>query len=87
MFPLFTAFSASSYYNLILAYSFYFLYKSFSSPLPWKVDDDSAVPWNSVSTNAFIFDWDSQFQIVSEPYYEYELKLDFACLKSIQIVF
>ncbi|KAL4434737.1 hypothetical protein ABPG74_017157 [Tetrahymena malaccensis] len=47
IFPLLTSFSMSTYYNLILGYSFYFLYESFSSPLPWTVPKDSPVPWNS----------------------------------------
>lgn len=49
IFPLLTTFSMSTYYNLILAYSFYFLWESFKVPLPWTVPKDSSLPWNSVN--------------------------------------
>ncbi|EAS00316.3 Na-dependent neurotransmitter transporter (macronuclear) [Tetrahymena thermophila SB210] len=39
----------STYYNLILAYSIYYLWESFKYPLPWKIDDiyTSPEPWNT----------------------------------------
>ncbi|EGR34175.1 hypothetical protein IMG5_021560 [Ichthyophthirius multifiliis] len=38
----------STYYNLILAYSFYYLWESFKFPLPWKIDENlkHIQPWN-----------------------------------------
>lgn len=49
-FAVFVNLSMSTYYNLILAYSLYFLFKSFSFPLPWALDDieTRAEPWNKV---------------------------------------
>jgi len=49
-FAVFVNLSMSTYYNLILAYSLYYLFKSFSFPLPWALDDieTRAEPWNKV---------------------------------------
>ncbi|KRW98849.1 hypothetical protein PPERSA_04782 [Pseudocohnilembus persalinus] len=43
------AFNECTYYNLILGYSMYYLWKSFQFPLPWSVDQTSEneVPWNT----------------------------------------
>ncbi len=40
----------SLYYNLILAYSIFFLKESFKVPLPWEIrdpEDKATRPWNS----------------------------------------
>ncbi|EAS07565.1 Na-dependent neurotransmitter transporter (macronuclear) [Tetrahymena thermophila SB210] len=48
IFPVCVNFSMSTYYNLILAYSIYFLWKSFTYPLPWKLEnlEENQKPWN-----------------------------------------
>lgn len=44
MFSVMVTLTLSTYYNLILAYSLHFLWKSFYYPLPWvsQVEDDNA---------------------------------------------
>jgi SNF family Na+-dependent transporter len=45
----FISFNISLYYNLILAYSIYFVIESFVSPLPWSasIEANPKEPWNS----------------------------------------
>ena len=44
-----TIFFSGAYYNILLAYSVLFLWRSFSWPVPWKVEkiEDDNVVWNS----------------------------------------
>jgi solute carrier family 6 GABA transporter-like protein 6/8/11/12/13 len=46
IFPILLVFSMSLYYNLILAYSIYFLIQSFKTELPWALPEGSAEYWN-----------------------------------------
>ncbi|KAL4503296.1 hypothetical protein ABPG72_000902 [Tetrahymena utriculariae] len=49
MFGILLTLNMSTYYNLILAYSVYYLWESFKFPLPWRIDDiyTSSEPWNT----------------------------------------